>query len=46
MIMAKQNYSFYADLGLHTKFIVRYLAVRGTRAGPNFVVVSGLPPQL
>ncbi|CAN8071373.1 unnamed protein product, partial [Agarophyton chilense] len=46
LVMAKRNYKVYADLGLHTQFMVRHLTVLDTGAGPNFIVESLLPPPL
>lgn len=45
-VIAKSNYTAYTYLGLHTQFMVRYLRVPDTGAGPNFVVESVLLPQL
>lgn len=46
MVMAQRNYKVYADLGLHTQFMVQYYKLNDTETGPNFVVKSGLPAQL
>ncbi|CAN8068861.1 unnamed protein product [Agarophyton chilense] len=46
MVMAKRNSKVYADLGLSTKFMVRFLTVLDTGTEPNFVVESILPPAV
>lgn len=46
MVVANCNYKFYADLGLHNEFMLRYLTVLDTGAGPNFIVESGLPSAI
>lgn len=44
--MARRNYKFYADLGLHTQLMVRFSTVLEPGAGPNFLVESILSPQV
>lgn len=46
MVTAKRNYKATADLNLTTQFLVQYLTVLNTEAGPNFIIESVLPPQL
>lgn len=38
MVIAKRNYKVYGDLGLYTQFMVHFLTVLDTGAGPNVIV--------